>query len=476
MSLRSGGPMPIESTHPQYKQNVERWTRCRDCFDGEDAVKHRGDVYLPRLGGMEENDYKAYKTRGMFFGATGRTIQGLAGAVMRKVPRITVPAQMEPWLSDVTQTGISANEFIKQMTMELLTTGRLLGFVDRGAGENDPCRLAWYSAEQVTNWVDDGKAAIVIKEARVSPKVEDPYDATMEDVYRELVLEDGAFKVRIWRRSKAGDLNVSLSGWVMTEEFIPVIKGRPMDAIPAVFVNPMGLTAAIECPPLLDLVNVNLSHYRTMADLEHGRHFTALPTPVAIGVDSSPDRGPLRIGSMAAWMLPMGADAKFLEFSGAGLSSLETAEKDKRDMMAVLGAKMLSQPRKGIQAAETARIEQSADIAVLAGLVTTLEDAFEAMLEHVAVWMGLPADGIQVELNKDFVDTSMDGAMLTALTAALQAGGISPETYLYNLQAGGLLPDDTEIEDELGKVDLAAATPRPMTKTAKPNELQRPTP
>ena len=36
----------------------------------------------------------------------------------------------------------------------------------------------------------------------------------------------------------------------------------------------------VEAPPLNDLADVNLSHYRGYADHKHGLHFTALPTVV----------------------------------------------------------------------------------------------------------------------------------------------------------------------------------------------------
>jgi hypothetical protein len=82
--------------------------------------------------------------------------------------------------------------------------------------------------------------------------------------YRVCVFADGA-------HGKDGD--------VLLSEVYPLMNGKPLDFIPFTFLSTDDNTAEVDEPPLIDLVNVNLSHYRTCADLEHGAHFTGLPTP-----------------------------------------------------------------------------------------------------------------------------------------------------------------------------------------------------
>ena len=118
--------------------------------------------------------------------------------------------------------------------------------------------------------------------------------------------------------------------------------------------------------PLLDLANVCLSHYRSSADLEHGRHFTALPqvrtSQELIQMNTTKA---FMSGQGTAWVIPNEqAKVGFLEFSGQGLGSLERALEQKKKMMAVLGARLLEGP-KGVEAAETARIRQNTETSIL---------------------------------------------------------------------------------------------------------------
>ena len=102
----------------------------------------------------------------------------------------------------------------------------------------------------------------------------------------------------------------------------PRLDGRRMTRIPFIIFGPRGNRPAVAKPPLLDLVNVNLSHYRTTADFEHGAHFTGLPTAVITGHRLDEGEG-LAIGAGEAWVLPApDAKAFFLEFSGQGLGAL----------------------------------------------------------------------------------------------------------------------------------------------------------
>ena len=83
--------MPVNSTHPEYDENIEAWSRARDVMAGEDAVKASGVRYLPRLDSQTDDEYAAYKARASFFNATARTAEGYVGLVFRRPPFIKTP-------------------------------------------------------------------------------------------------------------------------------------------------------------------------------------------------------------------------------------------------------------------------------------------------------------------------------------------------------------------------------------------------
>ena len=90
--------MPVDTPSPEYEAALPRWQRCRDCFEGSDAVKARATAYLPTLEGHKGSSsqkYDAYKTRAVFYNAPARTVAGLLGSVFRAAPSWTFPASIE---------------------------------------------------------------------------------------------------------------------------------------------------------------------------------------------------------------------------------------------------------------------------------------------------------------------------------------------------------------------------------------------
>ena len=429
--------MGIESTNPLYRETQNKWTRVRDSFLGSDAVKEKGEVYLPKLSSQSKEEYEAYVLRAMYVNAIKNTVQGLVGAVMRINPVINAPDRIMELAQDITGTGVSLNDFISNMLSEQLLMGRQGILVDRTENRT---YLSGYTTEQITNWMDD---AIILKETYITHDTQDHYQMTYEVQYRELMIdEDGDYVIRIWRES---------TGWEAVAEFVPTKVGQSLREIPFVALSGNELNLNPTQPPLLSLVDTNLSMYRTSADLEHGRHFTALPTPYVTGIDGDSE---LRIGSGSAWILPdSSSKAGYLEFTGQGLQALEKAVEEKRGIMASLGASLLQTQKSGIESAESIRLRQNSEASVLVGAVLSVQEGIAKALSLMAEWEGVSGD-IEVELNTDFVDTKISSEDLTALMSAWQSGAISHETFLHNMKKGEIIPTDVTLEDEKDRIDL----------------------
>ncbi len=105
--------MKIDVTHPEI--TPLRWQRCRDASDGQDAIHAGSTLYLPKLTGQKDQEYKAYRDRTPFFNATARTIDGLVGMVYRKYPKTIVPAAFQPIADDLTLEGESVDLVSKEV-------------------------------------------------------------------------------------------------------------------------------------------------------------------------------------------------------------------------------------------------------------------------------------------------------------------------------------------------------------------------
>jgi len=426
--------MPVDTTHKHYEQFKTQTQKVRDCLDGDEAVKRRGYIYLPALSSHLEDGvagsarYDAYRMRAMFYGAADRTAKGLTGAVMRKDPDVDFPSSLEAMLARLGQRAESLPEMIASSIEETVSVGRYAMLVDAPP--------------------DDAAASPF-----VVAKIE-------EEVYRVLRLsvpegaDKGAERIytqELWARVKGpqgGD-------WAREETFTPEMAGgRTLTEIPIAVINPSKTGMKPEKPPMLDLVNVNLSHYRNSADLEHGRHWTALPTAWASGFPlfDPETQTPieLRVGSEAAWVTEKeNARAGYLEFTGAGLGHIQTGMIEKQDLMAVLGARLLEESKKAAETAEAIRLRQGGERSVLTRVADTVSEGWTMVLRWVAQWVKPGEVGeVGVALSRDYDVARLSPEELTALVGAMQAGGISWNTVFWNLQRGEMVPDGVTEDEE----------------------------
>jgi hypothetical protein len=424
--------MPIDTKHPSYNDNVNKWQRCRDVYEGDDAIKSRGLEYLPAIDKNQTGDeYRSYANRATFFEAVGRSVDGFIGAISRRPHKINLPAKLQPMIDDATLAGVSLSEFVKKLCQETLLTGRAGILVDYDEVKMLPY-LSVYSAESIINW---SASRIVLFETVYEEDPADPYKLTSVTQFRELSLIDGVYTVTVWRKDK--DAPIDAAWQVYGEIFQPTKRGATFDKIPFFWVSILGPTAEICKPPLLGMVNVALSHYRLSADYAHGLHWTGLPTFYVTGSDSAE---PVRIGAATAIMLKdPNAKVGYAEFKGDGLGSLERAIAAKEQQMAVLGAAILGAEARRVETAEAARIRHSGETGLLMAAVSAVQASLQAALSFAAEWAGA-AGGLAVELNDDFISTRLDPQTLLGLVQAYQAGALSLAGLQQAMQDGDLLP------------------------------------
>jgi len=368
--------MPITDKHTEYEDYQAQWRRVRDCIAGEDAVKGSTTMHLPKPENMLPDQYEAYITRAMFYGATGRTLAGLSGAVFRKRPFVQVPDRLREALYNITLTGVPFDTFSQRAVEETLAMGRYGVLVDRPPEEEGRAYLRGYPAESITNWrtvATNGSEKLeqIILSEKAFRVNDDGFGTESYERYRVLELdEEGYYRVRVFVEGR------DIDTYNLVEEYTPTKRGERLDYIPFQFFGPTDLSPSVEKSPLIDLANVNISHYRTSADLEQGNYLTSQPTPYITGMRAD-QMGDFPIGSGAMWLLPEGAQAGMLEYKGAGLSYLENSLSRKQGMMAQLGARLLEDQKRAVEAADTVRLRSSGESSVLANLANSCSMGLE---------------------------------------------------------------------------------------------------
>lgn len=492
--------MPVDITHPEYDENKDHWAKARDVLKGEDAIKRAGKVYLPQLDSQSQMEYCSYRDRGIFFNATERTRRGFIGMIFRKDPIFsleptkdtTVSEAFSPFVHDSDLKGNSLYAYTKEMAEEVLGVGRAGTLIEWDANEKR-AYLVRYNAEDIINWKTirlQGKTItclVVLLETvsvmEASPLVQvpinsinapDEFSQQMIPQIRVLKLDTSGvtpkYLVEIWQQKKTTKNKAEKVEWIKVADIVPMRTGKTLSAIPFIFHGPRNASPCVDKLPLLDLMNINLHHYKLSADYNHGLHFTALPTAWVAGF---PAKSKLQIGSASAWVTEeVNAKAGFLEFTGQGLGAIvEALDKDEA-YMTILGAKLLEPQKKMVETVEALKTRQSGEVATLTEIAASLSVSLSQVVKWVYWWSttekapeAVKDDAAKVDLNTEFLTEKLEAKQLTALVAAWTQRGISHNTLLHNMRQGEMLPPGITDEEEIALIE-----------SQPPPEITMPTP
>ena len=450
----------INKRHPDSEEMLSIWEKCEDAREGQTAIHEAGRTYLPSLSGQSNSEYQAYKRRAVFYGAMSRTVDAFAGMIMRVPPSVDNPS---PYLDDVTGHDCSLTEFAGQVLEEVLVTGfggilvehsPLAQAVTLAQAQALGARpyLALFDADSIINWRMDGKriTQLILEEEEYIAKSE--FEGEEQRFYRVLDLDEmGNYRQR--KFIEKDDIFTQVG-----DDIYPLMNGANLKEIPFYF-----LGDADELPLLIDLVDLNISHYMTTADLENGCHFTGIPQPWLAGVQL-PDGVSLSVGGLSAWVFPdPQANAQYLEFSGQGLGALEKRLELKEKQMAALGAKMLSDSVTA-ETATGASLRSTGEFSVLAQLSDRVGKVLSRACSFMHQWANLQT--VDIKLNTDYLPAKMTPQELQALVAVWQAGGISSMTLFNNLQQGELIASGVTFEDEQAQISESIQLAAPVVPSA----------
>lgn len=474
--------MPVDIKHPDYIKYEDDWQRITDCLAGEKAVKAGG--YVPMLEAFRADRANgvarmaSYVDRGVFSNALDRTASALVGAIFRKEPDFEVPDRLLPRMDNINGAGDPIFTFSKHVVTQVLTLGRFGLFIDwPEEGQDLLPFIAGYDAFAIRSWRTRSvggrpKLDQVILYEEVSRPAQDGFGSELVPQYRVLELDpDGRYIQRLFvqaditeasrgRRRNMGE-TVESSRWVERVVESKPDKGKEIDYIPFVFLSPTDLREGVSKPPFLDLANHNIAHFKGSVALEHGRFYTAHGTPYITGYakpgnPNDPDGSdePWDYGPENIWFIPeAAAKVGMLQFDGNGLGYLENGQAEKERHMAFLGARLLDDQRKGVEAAETHEIRQTAETGVLAGTANTVSLGFEWCLTKMAEWVRQPKKKCTFRLNTDFFDKPIDPAMFEKAMGGVQSGLYPMSAWLWFLKEGELLPPDMTTEEAQEELD-----------------------
>src|SRR3569833_1112005 len=248
----------------------------RDCIEGEPAIKgitgasttsaytgagnggisgidlisnvvlSRAVRYLPRPNSEENslaNDerYRAYVTRAVFYNVTARTHEGMTGQIFLREPKTNFPNELEVLKTDADGSGLSLLQVAKRAVRYTLAYGRagiLTDFPvvdgpvtkqDMATGTKKPMLIV-FPPWDIVNWRVEQRGSkrvltfLVLRET-YSEDGSDEFSLDNYEQYRVLeIREDGTFWGQVYR---IRDINRS-DGYDTLDEYQPKdAKGKP---------------------------------------------------------------------------------------------------------------------------------------------------------------------------------------------------------------------------------------------------------
>ena len=456
--------------HPDYVFEKPNWDMLRDIIQGERRIKERGTDYLPALVSEKAGtSYEDYKGRATFVNMTGRTISGLVGTVFRRP--VKVDNVDKSWLEDVTSDGLHFNLFCKKACIEAVAIGRIGILVDMDQAGERPY-LCEYIAENILSWktksINGRKVPVYVllreivdstpmltDRDSISP---DNYSMKLQARYRSLYLDDqGIYRQQIFFEEQIRDeyghnIQVLVADG---EPITPTRGGVPFRYIPMVCIGPSQPTFDVQKSPVLDIAFLNISHYRSSAQLEHGRFFTALPV-YYVPVQGSGDQAEYDIGPSVVWEVPEGTKPGILEYFGTGLKNLADSLVEKEEAIASLGGRIMGiSPAAAAESETIYKMKQVNEMSILLNITESMSAGMTQVLRWLLDWQRLDADDVSVRFNQDFNALQIQARELRAIAVMYQSGILPIGEVFRVLQDSGFIDDALtlpEFEEQLNNI------------------------
>jgi len=442
------------------------WSVMAAVTRGTNYIRDLSETYLPQEPREDQDAYTTRVDRSVLSPYTSRLIETAAGAILRKPIHIEGDQYWLDMAQNIDGLGSSINEYARRALVSSLTFGHSAILVDYPAAmgavnlaeERAQGRRPYFvhvDAPQIWGWrKEDGTNRLL------QVRIHD-YDVRPLNEFGEEQIEQ-------MRVIYPGRYDLYTLGQAVVE--FSETGGYSLDEIPLVpiYSNRRGLL--ISQPPLLDIANLNITHYQRQADLIHALHIAAMPTLVLEGWDDTTGNATMGVNYAIA-MQPgnkayyVQADATSFDAQMAELQSLES-------QMSTLGVTKLFGQKFVAESAEAKRIDQAQSNSVLSIISQELESALNQAFAFAAQYVGMEPP--EITIDRDFDYYRLIGQDVAVLSQLNEAGKISDAMLLEILRRGEVLPDNISIEDELeASTTNALALPEAAENTGDEDMKER---
>jgi hypothetical protein len=424
------------------------WKVMAAVTNGTNYIRDLAELYLPQEPREDDEAWQARIDRSVLSPYTSRLIETAAGAVLRKPIHIEGDPYWSEVALDIDGIGSNINEYARRALVSSLTYGHSAILVDFPAAtgarnlaeERAMGRRPYFvhvDAPQIWGWRKDDTNRLT--------------QIRIHDYEYRPLNEFGEEQVEVMRVIYPGRYDLYTLGQetVTFEES----DGFSLDTIPVVPIYSNRRGVLISQPGLLDIANLNITHYQRQSDLIHALHIAAMPTLVLEGY--SQDSSEATIGVNYALGMEPGHKAYYVQSDATSFEAQMAELQSLEGQMSTLGITKLFGQKFVAESAEAKRIDQAQSNSVLAIISQELESALNQAFKLAAQYVGLEPPVITID--RDFDYYRLIGQDVAVLAQLNESGKISDETLLKILQHGEILPEDVKIADELERTQQMAA-------------------
>ena len=460
----------INSTHYLYDRFLSMWKKVDDIIKAQNLKK-----YLVKLNPQDtskENELRndQYFNRSVFYNVSGRTLRGFTGSIFRKQPVFEAPKLLEYMKSNVDGSGVSIFQQAQKVCNDVTAKGRSGLFTTfpetEGSVKNQDIvsgrvvpTISRFAPEQILNWrtISDGsqvKLSLVILHEQIEKEREqDKYKIDLIEQIREIFLD--------YERDENGEpINDNLiykerkhqllgGTWQVISEQVPKNgKGENWSYIPFNFVGAKNNDVEPDLPSMIDIVDINIAHYRNSADFEDSVYHAGQNQPWMSGLTQDHltmmKENNIYVGSPNMLAVPEGGQFGFAKPEPNPL--VRQAMQDKVEMMISLGAKMIESGSANKTATQVLG-EREAQTSELSLIAENVSAAYMQAIKSACEYINADPEEVNFQLNTEFVNIEASPQELQQIVAGFVQGAIPLGDYVDWMKKKGFFDEEKPVED-----------------------------
>ena len=437
------------------------WGRMQAVTNGTDFLRYYAPTYLPQEPREPEDAYATRVQRSVLSPYTVRLIDNAAGLILRRPIEIDGDDFWTSWSENVDGLGSSLNEYARRALVSSLTYGHSGILVDFPP---DPGVTTLYQERQlgrrpyfnhiepydIWGWRQESPipnsplTQIRLHEWATIP--EGTYGQTR--VERIRVITPTNYEV-FQRHSEPSGIDPGTPQPNGNIEIGLADSGPlPFNQIPFVpiYSNRTGMLTS--SPPLIDIANLNLTHYQRQADLIHALHIAAMPLLVLEGWDDAEDA--TSVGVNYGMVTTPGNKVYYVASDSGSFTAQHEELKELEMQMSTLGISKLLGQKYVAESADAKRIDQMQANSVLAIISMELESSLQQAFYFAARYLNIEPP--KINISRDFDFYRMLGQDISVVGQLRNEGALSDKTYLEILRSGEIIPESVDMNEELAEI------------------------